>query len=244
METRRSSRLLARQQRNASSNSLRTSECKLQDNHSKELFCLCHQPEDGRFMICCDQCDKWYHGECVNVTSAAGQQMDMFICPTCTSVSSSQATTTNLPPSASFYPTDPCVEFQWGEIGGTTVVESINDAYEEVIHWKRNGFLVPSGRIGKEFLLELAKLYQAYADNTTLHSIALTACFIFQVLLLQKPHAKSKTKDHTTCLERRLALWHAGDFSALIKEGKCIQDHLQSAIHKTGHSNVARDLIV
>ena len=42
-------------------------------------------------------------------------------------------------------------------------------------------------------------------------------------------------------MERRLALWHAGDFSALIKEGKCIQDHLQSAIHKTGHSNVARD---
>ena len=169
--------------------------------------------------------------------------MDMFICPTCTSVSSSQATTTNLPLFASFYPTDPCVEFQWGEIDGTTVVESINDAYEEVIHWKRNSFLVvvPSGRIGKEFVLELARLYQAYADNTTLYSIALTACFIFQVLLLLKPHAKSKTKDHITCLECRLALWHAGDFSALIKEGKCIQDHLQSAIHKTGHSNVARD---
>ena len=63
METRRSSRLLARQQRNASSNSLRPPECKPQDNHSKELFCSCHQPEDGRFMICCDQCDKWYHGE-------------------------------------------------------------------------------------------------------------------------------------------------------------------------------------
>ena len=94
-------------------------------------------------------------------------------------------------PFASFYPTDPCVEFQWGEIDGTTVVESINDAYEEVIHWKRNSFLVPSGRIGKEFVLELARLYQTHADNTTLYSIALIACFIFQVLLLQNTHAKS-----------------------------------------------------
>lgn len=36
--------------------------------------------------------------------------------------------------------------------------------------------------------------------------------FIFQVLLLQTPHAKSKAKNHATCLEHRLVLWHAGNF--------------------------------
>ena len=34
------------------------------------------------------------------------------------------------------------------------------------------------------------------------------------------------------CLERYLELWqwHHGDITALVKEGKCIQDHLHSAI--------------
>jgi len=51
-----------------------------------------------------------------------------------------QATTTDLPLSALFYPTNPCVDFQRGEIDGFTAVRSINDAYEEVVHWKRTRF--------------------------------------------------------------------------------------------------------
>ena len=73
-------------------------------------------------------------------------------------------------------------------------------------------------------------MYQAYADDSTLHSIAFTACCVFQVLLLQKPRVKSKSKEHVACLERHLLLWHNSDIPALLNEGKCIQDHLQSAI--------------
>ena len=62
-------------------------------------------------------------------------------------------------------------------------------------------------------------MYHAYADNTTLHSVALIAC---QVLLLQKPHARSKSKDHVHCLECHLELWHHDDTDALVKDGKCI----------------------
>ena len=84
-------------------------------------------------------------------------------------------------------------------------------------------------------------MYHAYADNTTLHSVAFTACCVFQMLLLQKPHARSKSRDHVHCLECRLELWHCGDIDALVKEGKCIQDHLQSTIHSGPWSNnVAR----
>lgn len=49
-----------------------------------------------------------------------------------------------------------------------------------------------------------------------------------QSLLLQKPHAKSKSKDHVSCVERRLSLWSAEKFKQLISEGKCIQSHLSS----------------
>lgn len=27
-------------------------------------------------MICCDTCEEWYHGKCVNITKAMGQQME------------------------------------------------------------------------------------------------------------------------------------------------------------------------
>ena len=120
------------------------------------------------------------------------------------------------------------VDFQWGDKDDETFCKLIGDAFEVVVHWRCNSFLVPSGKAGKDFVLELARLYDAYADNTTLHSIAFTACCVFQVLLLQKPYARSKSKDHVHCLECRLKLWHCGDIDSLVKEGK---DHLQSTIH-------------
>ena len=47
-----------------------------------------------------------------------------------------------------------------------------------------------------------------------------------QSLLLQKPHAKSKTKEHIACLERRLVLWTEGNIEKLMMEEKCIQKYL------------------
>ena len=43
------------------------------------------------------------------------------------------------------------------------------------------------------------------------------------------------------CLEHCLELWHRSDIDALVKEGKCIQYHLQSTIYSGPQSNnVAR----
>ena len=96
------------------------------------------------------------------------------------------------------------------------------------MHWKRNNFLVPSGKVGKSFIRELARLYQSYADDTPLECIALKACSVFQSLMLQKPNAKSKAKEHAIHLERRMKLWTQGDIDSLIRKGKCIQKHIKS----------------
>ena len=32
-----------------------------------EVHCKCRMPEEGRWMVCCDQCNIWYHEECVPV---------------------------------------------------------------------------------------------------------------------------------------------------------------------------------
>jgi hypothetical protein len=45
-------------------------------------------------------------------------------------------------------------------------------------------------------------------------------------LLLQKPHAKSKAKDHSHHLERRLQQWKLGNLYDLLTEGKTIQNKI------------------
>lgn len=47
--------------------------------------------------------------------------------------------------------------------------------------------------------------------------------------MLQKPHARSKTKEHISCLQRRLSLWENGDISNLIREGRALQRLLASS---------------
>ena len=52
-------------------------------------------------------------------------------------------------------------------------------------------------------------------------------------LLLQKPHSKSKPKEHVTHLERRLAIWTNGEFHELLAEGHTIQQNLCHQITRT-----------
>ena len=58
--------------------------------------------------------------------------------------------------------------FVWGTIHGEELCALVNQAYEEVVHWRRNLFQIPSGSAGKAFMTELARLYQAYADGSSL----------------------------------------------------------------------------
>ena len=123
-------------------------------------------------------------------------------------------------------PTCPEPDFQWGLQDGNAFCDMINEAYDEIIHWKCNIFLLPSGSAGKSFVLEITKLLQAFASGSAMEYTALKASFVLQILLLQKPSQKSKTRDHATHLERRLELWKQGDIPSLIHEGRCIQRYL------------------
>lgn len=60
-------------------------------NQNSELYCLCHGPDDGGFMIQCDYCEEWFHGSCINLTAEEAKEIDQYLCPKCDS-RSDQAT--------------------------------------------------------------------------------------------------------------------------------------------------------
>ena len=120
------------------------------------------------------------------------------------------------------------LNFSWGDYSGKDIFEVINSSYEEVVHWKPNLFLVPFGSAGTSFVKEVARLFQAFADGSSLECICMKAITLIQSLLLQKPSKRSKTKVHICHLKRRLALWSNGDFQELLNEGRCIQTRLIS----------------
>jgi len=136
----------------------------------------------------------------------------------------------NLPPIAFdhlpvFEPTS-AANFQWGASDGFAVTLAIDRAYAEIVHWRRNVFLLPSGKVGRDFVRELSRLFTAYAERQPIELIAMKAAMTMPALLLQKPDIKSKARDHVKCLERRLQQWSSGDIDELLREGRTIQQHL------------------
>ena len=122
-----------------------------------------------------------------------------------------------------------CNQSAWHDISGEEFSKAIDEAYGQTVHWIPNSFMVPSGSSGKKFIGELAKLYDAFASESSYESFAIKAAMTMPALLLQKPHSKSKTRDHISCLSRRLELWEKGNITELLKEGKMIQSHLRSS---------------
>ena len=130
---------------------------------------------------------------------------------------------------------------KWGDCEGLMFQEAIKKAYNQVVHWRRNIFKIPSGKAGKMVVKELTRLFESYADATTLESVAITAAMVLPSLILQKPHRSSKTKEHVTCIERRMKLWQEGNLVDLLKEGQTIQQQLQhSAQDKRSEKQLAR----
>ena len=133
----------------------------------------------------------------------------------------------------SFQPVS-CPTCTWGNLSGHEFSSAIDGAYSEIVHWRPNLFKVPSGASGKRFVGELARLFEAFAAESAFEAFALKAAMTLPAMVLQKSHAKSKSRDHVSCLQRRLALWDKGDIAELLKEGKAIQSSLKASFSRRG----------
>ena len=77
-----------------------------------------------------------------------------------------------------------------------------------IVNCRRNLFKVPSWKSGKSFVGAL--LFCAFGEDSAMDCAALKAAIVLPALLLQKPHAMSKAKDHSIHLECRIKLWENG----------------------------------
>ncbi|KAI9032711.1 hypothetical protein CLU79DRAFT_727594 [Phycomyces nitens] len=48
------------------------------------LYCFCRTPYDApRFMIACDLCDQWFHGECIGISEKQSEFIGHYFCHSC-----------------------------------------------------------------------------------------------------------------------------------------------------------------
>jgi COMPASS component SPP1 len=51
-----------------------------QRGYRAKLYCVCQKPYTGEFIIRCDECKEWYHGDCVRITQEEAKAMGDFQC--------------------------------------------------------------------------------------------------------------------------------------------------------------------
>ena len=55
-----------------------------EDEHESTLCGICGEsygPDE--FWICCDICERWFHGKCVKITPARAEHIKQYKCPFC-----------------------------------------------------------------------------------------------------------------------------------------------------------------
>ncbi|KAK8581903.1 hypothetical protein V6N12_072106 [Hibiscus sabdariffa] len=55
-----------------------------EDEHGDALCGACGENNGAdEFWICCDLCEKWFHGKCVKITPARAEHIKQYKCPSC-----------------------------------------------------------------------------------------------------------------------------------------------------------------
>ena len=115
----------------------------------------------------------------------------------------------------------------WGDHSLADVKQILDVIYEESVYWRRNLFLLPTGAAAKKYITETTRLIEIWNQNVDpLKHISIEAVMTMPMLLLQKPSLKSKAKDHSECLNRRLILWVEGKSDDIMRESSTVQNKL------------------
>ena len=119
----------------------------------------------------------------------------------------------------------------WGDANGTIFANKLDKIYVAITKWRKNIFPLPYGAAGKRFCAD--RLCKAYAERSELERVAIKALMVMEPLLLQKPHRRSKTKDHTACAV-------TGNLDSLFRECSALQEKLESSQRRESDENLPK----
>ena len=112
--------------------------------------------------------------------------------------------------------------------------------YLTIVFWRKNLFLLPSGKAGRKFIGEVSRLMSEWLHDLPLKDIAFKAIMVIPSLLLQKPSQKSKSKEYFRALERRLELWQSGEVMEQLKESDTIQKNMKATNKTTSINEISK----
>ena len=105
----------------------------------------------------------------------------------------------------------------------------VEAAYEAVANFSAGNLFMPQqGKITEAMITQMTRLINEYNNDAPTRDIALKMLFMMPKLLLQKEHFKSKKKENTKALERRMDKWQKGNIEELVKEAEAIQSRIQT----------------
>ena len=86
----------------------------------------------------------------------------------------------------------------WREVPGSIFERDIQHVYDKIVYWRKNIFMVPSGKDGKKNIKEITRLINVWRDDSPLENIALKGIHVMPALLL---HTFNKTRKQKTMLQ-------------------------------------------
>ena len=106
----------------------------------------------------CDKCTTWFHAECLYVSeseyTALGQSNDGWLCDHCKAANANR--------------------IKWGRCEGEdNILLQVRAAYQEIISWKKNIFLLPRGKAASDFIKEMTRLINLFVFKTKWEWLAL-----------------------------------------------------------------------
>ena len=167
----------------------------------------------------CDKCNLWFHISCAGVSTS---QFDVltndrnvdWICKKCKKGGNMDNRT-----------------ISWGDYNSEQELRvEIDGIYMELVSWTKNLMLLPRGKAGRDFIVELTRLINLFVYKTLWQNVAISLVHIFIPLMLQKPALRSKARDNSKYLSSRLEMWKAGDLNGLMSQSREIQKRVQKEL--------------
>ncbi|XP_038638481.1 CXXC-type zinc finger protein 1-like [Scyliorhinus canicula] len=53
------------------------------DMTNAPIYCICRRPDINCFMIGCDKCNEWFHGDCIQITEKMAKGIRQWYCQQC-----------------------------------------------------------------------------------------------------------------------------------------------------------------